>query len=150
MKNDKKKIIIIICVAAVLIVLAFFIGLSVSRGAKSFNKEAIGKTAGGFAGQGGRDGMMRTGQSGKQGSGMGGGISGEIISIDAQGFTVKLRDGGSAIVLTASSTKMEKRIEALKDEFKVGDTMNVVGQKNSDGSYTAQSIILSDNDQIKK
>jgi len=76
-------------------------------------------------------------------AGFGGGVSGNILSVDDQGFTINNASSGSAIIFISPATKMEKRIDAAKTDFKVGDMITVMGQKNPDGSYTAQNIMMS-------
>lgn len=67
-------------------------------------------------------------------------VSGEILSFDSNGVTVKLTDGSSKIVLFSGSTAFVKSSEGTKDELKVGDKVMVVGAQNSDGSVTAQNV----------
>lgn len=69
-------------------------------------------------------------------------VSGQIISADASSFTVKLRDGSSKIVLLSDSSQINKAVSATKDDIKTGENVLVIGQTNSDGSVTAQSIQL--------
>jgi len=95
-----------------------------------------------FAGNG-AGGSARGTQGGRRGAGFGGGVSGDILSVDDQGFTINNASSGSAIIFISPATKMEKRIDAVKADFKVGDMITVMGQKNPDGSYTAQNIMMS-------
>ncbi|MEI7451893.1 MAG: hypothetical protein WCK37_01670 [Candidatus Falkowbacteria bacterium] len=81
-------------------------------------------------------------QSGSRRTGFAGGVSGDILSVDDQGFTINNASSGSAIIFISPATKMEKRVEVAKTDFKIGDIITVMGQKNPDGSYTAQNISL--------
>lgn len=83
--------------------------------------------------------------SGVRGQGMRGGVnggvvSGEILSVDATSMTVKLRDGGSKIVLFSPTSKVEKTVEGTTADVLVGKTAMVTGTANSDGSVSATSI----------
>ena len=83
--------------------------------------------------------------SGVRGQGMRGGVnvgvvSGEILSVDATSMTVRLRDGGSKIVLFSPTSKVEKTVEGTKADVLVGKTVMVTGTANPDGSVSATSI----------
>jgi hypothetical protein len=85
----------------------------------------------------------QTGSGGKGGgrrNGGGGFVSGEVLSKDAQGITLKMRDGGSSIVFIASSTTILKSTAGTVDDITIGAQVMVNGSKNQDGSTSAQSI----------
>jgi len=65
---------------------------------------------------------------------------GEIISLDDSSITVKMTDGSSKIVLISDSTSVNQSITASKDDLKVGLQVAVMGDQNTDGSVTGQSI----------
>jgi hypothetical protein len=67
-------------------------------------------------------------------------VSGQIISSDSNSITVKQQDGSSRIVLFTDKTAINKANQASTSDLKVGETVAVVGQQNSDGSVTAQNI----------
>jgi len=68
-------------------------------------------------------------------------ISGEIISKDEESITVKLTDGGSAIVYVASSTvNITKPTKISLADLQSGDTVIVGASKNTEGTYTAESV----------
>lgn len=87
-------------------------------------------------------GAMRTSRSGSNsgGMGMGGFISGEVISKDDQGVTVKLRDGGSKIVFISPSTKIVKDTVSSLNDVVVGSQVSINGSSDTNGSITAQSV----------
>lgn len=70
----------------------------------------------------------------------GGFVAGEILSKDANGITLKLRDGGSKIVLMSDSTQILKSDEGLKDDLVVGGEVTITGKANTDGSINAMSV----------
>lgn len=89
---------------------------------------------------------MPNGITGRQGAvgarmgGAGGFTTGEVVSKNANGFTVKLRDGGSKIVITASSTAIGKMTQGSMDDVTDGTSVVVSGTSNSDGSITATTV----------
>jgi hypothetical protein len=91
-----------------------------------------------FAGRGGGNGMpagtqVRNGFNG-------GRIVGEILSVDANGITVKLQDGSSKIVLLDDKTTIDKSSTGTKDDLQTGITVAAFGTTNSDGSVTATDV----------
>jgi hypothetical protein len=55
-------------------------------------------------------------------------------------LTVKMTDGSTKIVVLSTSTAFMQSTKAALSDIKTGDTVNVVGTANSDGSVTAQDI----------
>jgi len=84
-------------------------------------------------------GQQRTGQ---RSAFAGGGAAGEIVSMDNQSITLKLRDGSSKIVFFSSSTKIMKSTDGVRSDLTSGAQVIVGGTANPDGSVTAQSIQL--------
>ena len=95
-------------------------------------------TAGGASGAQRFTGTRGTGQNGMMGRG--GAVTGSVLSIDANGVTVKLTDGSSKIVLFSSSTTYSNTVTASQTDLKVGTNVAVFGAANSDGSVTATSV----------
>lgn len=111
-------------------------------------KYAQGKSAGANNSFTGR---MRQGQGAGTGNRMimgagaaGGFTSGEVLSKDDKSITVKLRDGGSKIILFSTSTPVRKMSEGSLNDVIVGSQVTVMGQGGSDGSIVASSIQLGD------
>lgn len=67
-------------------------------------------------------------------------VNGEVLSSDGGSLTIKLRDGGSKIVLTSSSTQVVKAEASSLADVAAGEQVMVFGSANGDGSITAQSI----------
>jgi hypothetical protein len=83
------------------------------------------------------------GRNGAGGPGAGAGFTaGEVVSKDSTSITLKLRDGGSKIILTSSSTKVGKMTDGSLDDLKAGTEVTVTGATNSDGSVSASMIQL--------
>lgn len=69
-------------------------------------------------------------------------VTGEIIAADATSVTVKSPDGSSRIVLFSEKTEITQTATASTAALQTGTTVAVVGQENSDGSISADSIQL--------
>lgn len=72
----------------------------------------------------------------------GGMVGGEIISKDDQSLSIKLRDGGSRIILFSTSTSVTKGTQGSIDDLTIGSQVTAVGTQNKDGSITAKTIQL--------
>jgi ribosomal protein L21E len=127
---------IIIGISIILIGASFYGGMT--YGKKSVANQAQTRR---FQGQAGNF-IGANGQMGRNGAG--GNAVGEVISKSDKSFVIKLRDGGSKIVIFTSSTQIRKSTEANLNEVAVGTTVVVNGQANADGSLTAQLVQLRD------
>ncbi len=78
-------------------------------------------------------------------SGLGGFISGEVLSKDEKSLTIKLQDGGSRIVLIGGETKVSKSAEGSIADVSIGGAVMVSGKANPDGSLTAETVQLRPN-----
>ncbi len=94
-----------------------------------------------------KSGITNSGMRGNFGSRAGGGVaSGDIVSFDNGMLSLKMRDGGSKIIVVASSTKVLKTTEGALSEVTPGQTVMIIGKTNGDGSITAESIQLRSKD----
>lgn len=67
-------------------------------------------------------------------------IRGQVLSTSNVSLTVKMSDGSTKIVVLSTNTAFMQSTKAALSDVKTGDTVNVVGTQNSDGSVTAQDI----------
>jgi len=65
---------------------------------------------------------------------------GEITKVDDSSITVKTPNGSSKIVLTSDSTTINKAATGTKDDLKVGASVSITGDSNTDGSITGKTI----------
>jgi hypothetical protein len=88
--------------------------------------------------------VPNNGQASSQNRGMmfGGGVEGDIISMDDKSVTVKLTDGSTKIVLFSDSTIYSNILASKKTDLKQGIKIAVFGKTNTDGSVTADRIQL--------
>lgn len=130
---NKKQIVLVSVGAVVLAGISFWAGQMTAGASGSANRPQMG-------GQFGVMGTSTLKQGGRQGDSFGGMAVGEILSKDATGITIKLRDGGSRIVFVASSTQILKSTGGSADDLAVGSSVSVTGTSNTDGSVTAISV----------
>jgi len=67
-------------------------------------------------------------------------VRGQVLSMANDSMTVKMSDGSTKIVVLSESTAFMQSTKAALSDVKTGDTVNVVGTANSDGSVTATDI----------
>jgi hypothetical protein len=118
----------IILAAAVLVIVAavggFFAGLIYQKN----QTLTLGTTIrGNFAARVGQNAAFRP-------------VRGQVLSMSDTTLTVKMSDGSTKIVVLSSSTAFMQSTKASLTDVKTGDTVNVVGTQNSDGSVTAQDV----------
>jgi hypothetical protein len=115
-------------------IVAFWGGM---KYASAKNASGMQNPTGQFGQAGGPNGL-RAGRGGRGG----GFTTGEIIAADATTITVKLQSGGSKIIFLSDATPITKSVDGAKTDLAVGKTVMVTGPTNSDGSVTAQSVML--------
>ena len=67
-------------------------------------------------------------------------VRGQVVNMDNSSLTVKMSDGSTKLVVLSQSTAFMQSSKASLSDIKTGDTVNVVGTQNSDGSVTAQDV----------
>ena len=67
-------------------------------------------------------------------------VRGQVLNMGNNSLTVKMSDGSTRIVVLSSSTTFAQSAKAALSDIKSGDTVNVVGTANSDGSVTATDV----------
>ncbi|MFA6285324.1 MAG: hypothetical protein WC643_02240 [Parcubacteria group bacterium] len=97
--------------------------------------------------QQGADGQRRPGGAGGFAGAKGGApkenggfVTGEIISKDEKGITVKTPDGGSKIIFFAGSTAIGKTAVGSASDLADGQQVMASGKNNSDGTLSADNI----------
>jgi hypothetical protein len=136
----KKSILITVVVALIAAGVGFYGGMLYQQkkdvSQRGQRAAQFGFGAGGPGGTGTRRGA---------GNGAGGFVSGQIISQDSQGITVKSNDGSSKIVLVSGSAQISKFDPGTSTDLQIGKDVTVMGTTNSDGSVTAQNIQIRPN-----
>lgn len=125
-----KKYLTIIIIVIVVAGIAFYAGMKYGAGQAASGVTALRGNAQGVGNLFSRGNF--TGSNGL--------VSGQVLSLEPQGFTVKLRDGSSRIILAASSTAVMKSVAGALSDIASGVEVTVIGTANSDGSLTAQSV----------
>lgn len=129
---SQKNIAIVAIIGLVLIAGSFAGGMAYGKKRATVDRTGL---PGQFAGMGVRGAGAR-----QNGGAFAGATAGEVLSKDANGLTVKLRDGGSRIVFMTPSTTVLMATQGTQENLKVGDQITVIGSANTDGSVNAQSV----------
>lgn len=69
-------------------------------------------------------------------------LVGEIISQDGKTLTIKLTDESSKLVILSDQSKISKAIVGERTDLTSGQQATIFGIQNSDGSITAQTILI--------
>jgi len=136
---ENKKIIMGVVGVLIVVIISFYGGMVYARkNITAANASRQGNfNQNGFTGP---NGSRMMGQNTRGGNNGGGFISGDVISMDATSMTIKLRDGGSKIVLFSPASKVEKTVDGVISDVAVGKSVMVTGTTNPDGSVSATSI----------
>ncbi len=125
-ENMNKNMMVVVAVVLIIVAAAggFFAGLMYQKN----QTPALGTTSrGNFAARAGQNAAFRP-------------VRGQVLSMSDTTLTVKMSDGSTKIVVLSSSTAFMQSTKAALTNVKTGDTVNVVGTVNSDGSVTAQDV----------
>ncbi len=80
-------------------------------------------------------------QSGDLCGGTGG--NGQIVSVGNNEFTIKRKDGSDLVVhLTGQATIKTSAGSASLSDLKIGYRVTLVGDRNPDGSFTADTVVV--------
>jgi hypothetical protein len=109
---------------------AFYGGMQYQK-----SQTRAGFARGGFAGAGGRFG-------GGQGANGMTPVRGQVVSSSNDTMTVKLMDGSSKIVNITGQTTISKTTTGSASDLKSGEQVTAIGTTNSDGSITAQNVLI--------
>ncbi len=74
-----------------------------------------------------------------------GAIVGTIISKDSQSITLSLQNGGSQIIFVSPSTNITESVAGSLDNLATGTNVMVIGTSNTDGSETANQVMVRNN-----
>jgi hypothetical protein len=113
--------------------LAFFGGVFVGR--------LTGTTSGGG---GFRQGVGQNGANGGANALRSGSTSGTVVTISADGMTVKTSDGSTKNVVFSGTTSMVKSDKITATDIKVGDKVSTFGEAGSGGTITARIVSVGD------
>ena len=69
-------------------------------------------------------------------------VRGQVVSTGNNSVMVKLKDGSSKIVDLTSQTAINKMTSGSASDLKSGEEVTAIGSTNSDGSITAQTVLL--------
>ena len=129
----------------VLLVVGLVVGFTGGYFFKNYQNTKLRENLrGGMGNVNGQRFIPNGGQENGQNKGMmfGGGIEGDIISMDEKSVTVKLSDGSTKIILFSDSTIYSNIEISKKTDLKQGIKIAVFGKTNTDGSVTADRIQL--------
>jgi type II secretory pathway pseudopilin PulG len=134
MKSIKPLYVIILVI--VFAAAAFYGGMQYQKNQTraSFASGANGQFARRF-GQGGG------GQGGPGANGMMP-VRGQVVNSNSNSVTVKLNDGSSKIVNLTGQTTISKTTTGSASDLKSGQDVTAIGTTNSDGSITAQTVLV--------
>jgi hypothetical protein len=110
---------------------AFYGGMQFQKSQNGGGRQNAFRITGGAGG---------TFQAGGRNVQAGGFTNGEILSVDEQGLTLKLMDGGSKIVFLSASTTISAMTSGTRDDLKTGTNVMITGTPNQDGSLTASMV----------
>ena len=79
------------------------------------------------------------GTGGAQAAGFGGGVFGQLKSVNGNTLTVTTQNGDETVDLTAN-TQIEKTTAGTTADLKAGEQLVVRGQRDSSGTVTAESV----------
>jgi hypothetical protein len=118
-----------------------FAGLNGGTGTGATGTTVAGGTAAGGGAGGGGGGRGFGGFGG--GAGGGGAVTGTVELVDGSNVYVTDTSGNVVKIATGPSSQLTKTDPATTKDVAPGDVVIVRGTPNSDGSYTAQTLVIS-------
>jgi hypothetical protein len=112
-----------------------------ATGRARFGGAAGATGATGAGGAGGAGGAAARGFGG--GAGGGGAVTGTVKLVDGKNVYVTDTSGNVVKVATSASSQLSKTDPATTKDVAPGDVVIVRGTQNSDGSYTASTLVIS-------
>ncbi len=124
------------------ILIAIVVGAAAFFGGMQYAKSTGGGGRGNFANltpeqRAARVQQFGGGRGGARGANF---TAGQVIAKDDKSITLKLMDGGSAIVFFTPTTPVMKAVSGTTQDVSVGQFVSTSGNKNQDGSINADSI----------
>ena len=137
--------------AALLVAAGFYGGVLVQKHQGGSSSASASALAGRFgAGAGGATGTTGAGGAGGGGArfgggagGGGGGLAGTVKFVDGANVYVTDTNGNVVKVTTSGSSQLSKTDPATLKDVAPGEVVIVRGTQNSNGSYTATSLVIS-------
>jgi hypothetical protein len=138
--------------AALLVAAGFYGGVLVQKHQGGTSNASASTLAGRFGAGAGGAATGATGAAGTGGGGArfgggaggaGGGVAGTVKFVDGANVYVTDTNGNVVKVTTSGSSQLSKTDPATLKDVAPGDVVIVRGTQNSNGSYTATSVVIS-------
>jgi hypothetical protein len=131
---------------ALLVGAGFYGGVLVQKhqgGGTTSSTTGTGRARGAFAAAGVSGASGAAGASGRGFGGGGGAVTGTVKLVDGKNVYVTDTSGNVVKVETGASSQLTKTEPATTKDVAPGNVVIVRGTQNSDGSYTASSLVIS-------
>jgi hypothetical protein len=129
--------------AALLVAAGFYGGVLVQKHQGGSSNASASAFASRFGAAGGATGATGAGGARFGGGGGGGGVAGTVKFVDGANVYVTDTNGNVVKVTTSASSQLSKTDPATLKDVAPGDVVIVRGTQNTNGSYTATSLVLS-------
>lgn len=136
-----KKVWIILGAVVLAVIIAagsFYGGMAYQRNRVSQIQASFFANRGGTPGQGGSQGFN---PNNAQRRAFGGGITGQVKSIEGDVLTISTPQNVTTVNLTGT-TRVEKASQGSASDIQTGDQVMVTGQRDTNGNITAATILI--------